>query len=86
MMYSVTFKASALKELNELNNKDIKRIMEKITALEKEPRPVNCKKLTGSNENLYRIRIGVYRVIYNIDDGIRVVNVRDVGHRKDIYN
>lgn len=85
-MYSVKFKASALKELNTLNNKDVKRIMEKITALEKEPRPANCKKLTGSNENLYRIRIGVYRVIYDIDDGIRVVSVRDVGHRKDIYN
>jgi mRNA interferase RelE/StbE len=85
-MYSVTFKPSALKELNDLNNKDVKRIMEKITALEKEPRPVNCKKLKGSNENLYRIRIGDYRVIYNIDDGIKVVSIRDVGNRKDIYN
>jgi mRNA interferase RelE/StbE len=85
-MYSVTFKSSALKELNDLNNKDVKRIMEKITALEKEPRPVNCKKLKGSNENLYRIRIGDYRVIYNIDDGIKVVSIRDVGNRKDIYN
>jgi mRNA interferase RelE/StbE len=50
------------------------------------PRPVNCKKLKGSNENLYRIRIGDYRVIYNIDDGIKVVSIRDVGNRKDIYN
>jgi mRNA interferase RelE/StbE len=85
-MYSVTFKPSALKELNDLNNKDVKRIMEKITALEEVPRPVNCKKLKGSNENLYRIRIGDYRVIYNIDDGIKVVSIRDVGNRKDIYN
>jgi mRNA interferase RelE/StbE len=85
-MYSVTFKPSALKELNDLNNKDVKRIMEKITALEEEPRPVNCKKLKGSNENLYRIRIGDYRVIYNIDDGIKVVSIRDVGNRKDVYN
>ncbi len=85
-MYTVTFKPSALKELNELNNKDAKRILEKITGLEKEPRPMNCKKLAGSNENLYRIKIGVYRVIYKIDDGIKVVKIRDVGHRKDIYN
>ena len=85
-MYKIKFKPSALKELNGLNNKDIKKIIEKIAELENEPRPVNCKKLAGSNENLYRIRIGVYRVIYNIDDGIRVVNIRDVGHRKDIYN
>lgn len=85
-MYTVTFKPSALKELNDLNNKDVKSIMDKITALEKNPRPVNCKKLKGSNENIYRIRIGVYRVIYNIDDGIKVVSIRDVGHRKDIYN
>jgi mRNA interferase RelE/StbE len=85
-MYTVTFKPSALKELNELSNKDVKRIMEKITALEKDPRPVNCKKLKGSNENLYRIRIGDYRVIYNIDDGIKIVSIRDVGNRKDIYD
>lgn len=86
LMYTVKFKPSALKELNELSNRDVKKIIEKIAKLENEPRPVNCKKLAGSNENLYRIRIGVYRVIYNIDDGIKIVNIRDVGHRKDIYN
>ena len=85
-MYIITFKPSALKELNDLNKKDTKKIFDKIILLENEPRPVNCKKLTGSNENLYRIRIGVYRVIYKIDDRIKVINIRDVGHRKDIYN
>jgi mRNA interferase RelE/StbE len=85
-MYTVTFKPSALKELSNINNKDAKKIFQKITELENEPRPVNCKKLVGSNENLYRIRVGVYRVIYMIDDGIKIVDIRGVGHRKDIYN
>ena len=85
-MYTVTFKPSALKELSNINNKDVKKIFQKISELEKNPRPVNCKKLVGSNENLYRIRVGVYRVIYMIDDGIKIVDIRSIGHRKDIYN
>ena len=85
-MFIITFKPSALKELKALNARDSKNIFDKILELENNPRPVNCKKLVGSNENLYRIRIGVYRVVYKIEDEIKVVNIRAVGHRKDIYN
>ena len=46
---------------------------------------MGCLKLEGSDENLWRIRIGDYRVIYTIDDGIKIINIRRVRHRKDVY-
>jgi mRNA interferase RelE/StbE len=49
------------------------------------PRPIGVKKLKDSSEDLYRIRVGDYRVIYTINDGIRIVNILRIGHRKDIY-
>jgi len=53
-----------------------------IEGLAKEPRPHGYKKLKGAKEHIYRIRVGNYRVIYNLDDIIRVVNVRNIGNRK----
>jgi mRNA interferase RelE/StbE len=51
--------------------------------LEDNPRPINCKKLRVINA--YRIRIGDYRIIYEIKDDILIVVVLKIGHRKDIY-
>ncbi|WP_414518967.1 type II toxin-antitoxin system RelE family toxin [Nostoc sp. PCC 9305] len=56
----------------------------KIDDLATEPRPNGVKKLKGK-ENAYRIRIGDYRIIYDIFDDLLVVNVVEVGHRKNIY-
>ncbi|MES1217243.1 MAG: type II toxin-antitoxin system RelE/ParE family toxin, partial [Bacteroidota bacterium] len=56
-----------------------------ISSLAQNPRPLGVKKLKGSTEDLYRIRSGDYRVIYSVDDEIRIVDIRKVGHRKDIY-
>jgi mRNA interferase RelE/StbE len=56
-----------------------------ILTLADNPRPTNCKKLKGKFSDLYRIRIGNYRVIYKIDDAIRIVDVNEIGDRKDIY-
>lgn len=53
--------------------------------LSENPRPQGSKKLVGQNENLWRVRVGDYRVIYLIEDKIKVVEVRKAGHRKDIY-
>jgi mRNA interferase RelE/StbE len=53
--------------------------------LAENPRPAGVKKLKGNNEDLYRIRSGDYRVVYSIEDEIRVVDIRKIGHRKDIY-
>ncbi len=56
-----------------------------IDKLASDPRPAGSKKLKDSEEDLWRIRVGDYRIIYLIDDQIRIVNIRKVGHRKDVY-
>ncbi len=83
-MYKVVVSKSASKELADLPSQVVNRIIPAIIKLEENPRPTGCKKLKGEQEN-WRIRIGDYRVIYSIDDMIRIVDVRNVGHRKDIY-
>jgi mRNA interferase RelE/StbE len=84
-MYTITFNESALKGLSALQKPVVKKIAAAIDKLGINPRPPGVKKLSGSNENLYRIRIGDYRIIYVIEDVVRIVNVRKIGHRKDIY-
>ena len=84
-MYTITISQSALKEFHNIQKGDALRIEKAISALAKNPRPSGVKKLKGSNEDLYRIRSGNYRVIYFIEDEIRIVDIRKIGHRKDIY-
>ncbi len=82
--YSIVFARSARKELENLDNPLIDRIFSKIELLAKNPRPKNCRKLQGHN-NLWRIRIGDYRVVYSIDDNDKVIDIIVVRHRKDAY-
>ena len=82
--YSITFARSARKELEALSHSLIQRIFPKIETLTIEPRPSGCRKLQGF-ENLRRIRIGDYRVIYSVDDNLRIVDVVAVRHRRQAY-
>jgi len=82
--YSVTFARSARKELGRLHEPLSSRIFARIEALARVPRPEGCRKLQGSG-NLWRIRIGDYRVVYSVDDPKRVVDVIAVCHRGDVY-
>ncbi len=82
--YSITFARSARKELEALDTAVVNRIFPKIESLSRNPRPHNCVKLQGGG-NLWRIRIGVYRVIYFIDDDKNLVDVITVRHRRDVY-
>jgi mRNA interferase RelE/StbE len=82
--YSITFARSARKELEALPNSLILRIFSKIESLGIEPRPNNCRKLQGFT-NLWRIRIGDYRVIYSIDDNAKIVDIIAVRHRREAY-
>jgi mRNA interferase RelE/StbE len=84
-MYKISIKKSAAKELEELPNKITALITTAILQLAHNPRPQGYKKLKGKILELWRIRIGNYRVIYTIDDGIKIIDVQKVGHRKDIY-
>ncbi len=81
--YKIEIKASAQKELKNLPDKELKKIIEKISSLATNPRPTGCKKLSGDEK--YRIRIGNYRVLYSIEDDMLVVFIVKVGHRKDVY-
>lgn len=85
MKYSISIRASALKELSRLPKSILKKAESAIDSLSENPRPDGVKKLKGSDENLYRIRIGDYRIIYLIEDEIKIVDIRKIGHRKDIY-
>ena len=82
--YKVELKNSANKELAKLPKSTLKKVVLKLKALERKPRPVGCKKLK-SNEELWRVRVGDYRVVYTIDDGLLIISVRKIRHRKDIY-
>ncbi len=83
-MYQIQFTNSATKELNKLPTDIKNRIDLKILNLTVDPRPNGVKKLKGI-ENTYRIRVGEYRVIYEICDDVLLVTVVKVGHRSDIY-
>jgi mRNA interferase RelE/StbE len=81
--YTVYLSKRAKKELDKLSDSKAKPILTAIGNLAKDPRPNGCKKLRGREG--YRIRIGNYRVIYDILDGQLIVDVITLGHRKDIY-
>jgi mRNA interferase RelE/StbE len=82
--YSIEWKASAAKELRKLPKPIISMILQAIVNLAEVPRPDGVRKLTGS-QNAYRIRLGEYRVIYNIFDKRLVVEIVRVRDRKDAY-
>jgi mRNA interferase RelE/StbE len=81
--YTVYLSKRAKKELDKLSDSNAQPILSAIANLADDPRPNGCKKLRGREG--YRIRIGNYRVIYDILDGQLIVDVITLGHRKDIY-
>ena len=83
--YQITFVRSARKELEVLDAEIVGRIFRKIEFLAGEPCPASCLKLVGEN-NLWRIRIGDYRVIYSIDDKKKNVDIAAVRHRREAYD
>jgi len=82
--YTITFARSARKELEELDEKLVNRIFQKIEALATNPRPSGCRKLVG-NKHLWRIRVGDYRIVYAVYDDKNLVDIIAVRHRKDVY-
>ena len=83
-MYRVLLERRAEKELARLSPEVHDRIIRAIQALATNPRPPGCRKLAGSQRD-WRIRVGDYRVVYEIADEIRVVRVNRVRHRRDVY-
>jgi mRNA interferase RelE/StbE len=81
--YKLLFKKSVAKDLRNLPRHDIKKILERITALASDPRGHGCKKLSG--QEYYRVRKGASRIIYEITDERLIVHVIKIGHRSKIY-
>ena len=82
--YEVFFKQSARKELEALEPASRHRVWAVVVALSSEPRPAGCKKLRGSKD-LWRIRVGRYRVVYSIEDSVLEIEVIAVRHRSQAY-
>ena len=82
--YRVDFSRPAAKELEALPREVQARIILRVTELGDDPRPHGVSKLQGEDD-LYRIRVGKYRVIYTIVDDRLIVTVVRVGDRKDVY-
>jgi mRNA interferase RelE/StbE len=85
MQYAIIIKPTAVKSLDKLPRPVRRRILDALEELRTNPRPAGCVKLTG-DENLWRIRLGDYRVVYEIHDNLLVVLVLSIGNRKDIYS
>ena len=81
-MYRIEIGRSAKKELQALHPVDRQRIADAILALASNPRPAGCKKLKAG---AWRIRVGYYRVAYDVDDDDQIVTVQKIGHRRDVY-
>jgi len=83
-MYQVTIKKHALRSLEDIQEPYFSNIQADICSLAKDPTPPGYKKLKGRNG--YRIRASDYRIIYEVFDKVLLIDVINLGHRKDIYS
>lgn len=85
MSYKVEFASRAIKDLRSIPRTYQGKIIDKTESLSENPFPRGCLKLKGLQEELWRVRVGDYRILYQVDETIKIVDVRRIGHRKDIY-
>ena len=83
-MYRVLLERAAEKDLSRLSRDIHDRVIATIQALATNPRPPGCRKLYGAKHD-WRVRVGDYRVVYEIADEIRIVRVTRVRHRREVY-
>ena len=81
--YEILFRESVYKDLHAIPKTALKKILSRIERLAEDPRPAGCQKLTGAD--LFRVRQGVYRIVYSIHDRTMVIHVVRVGHRREVY-
>ncbi|MBK6744722.1 MAG: type II toxin-antitoxin system RelE/ParE family toxin [Hydrogenophilales bacterium] len=81
--YELRFKTSVAKDLKGIPKDDVTRLLGRIEALRDDPRPPGSEKLAGQES--YRVRQGVYRIVYVIDDLSIIVEVVRIGHRREVY-
>ncbi len=83
--YRIEWKRSATKEIRRLPSETVRKILDAVADLASDPFPANVRKLTGS-EHTYRIRIGDYRIVYDIHSSTLIIEIVRVRHRKDAYD
>ena len=84
MAYRLEVKRSATKDLRRLPKDVQERSIEAVDALVDEPRPPGCVKMVG-HDALYRIRIGDWRIIYDVDDTEALITILAIRHRREVY-
>lgn len=82
-MYKVRIERKAIKKLAKIPEPYYSKIKSSIISLAKEPKPKSCKKL--KDREAFRIRVANYRIIYEVHDKILLIDVIEIGHRKEIY-
>ena len=82
--YRVTLKRSAVKDLRDLPRNVLVRVQARLNGLADDPQPRGAKKLAGE-ERMYRLRVGDYRIVYDLYPDTQVVDVLYIRHRKDAY-
>ena len=82
--FSIQWRNSTRKDIRSLPRQEVARVVEAVGALAKDPLPHGSHKLAGS-ERTYRLRVGDYRVVYEVFSDARIVEVQRVRHRKDVY-
>lgn len=84
MAYRISYVASAAKALRKLDRQIARRILVAIERLADDPRPPGCVAIKGGGGEL-RVKVGDYRVVYDIEDGELIVLVLRIGHRREVY-
>jgi len=82
--FEIRWRASTKKDLRKIPSQEVAQIVVAVEELAREPFPHGCEKLSGS-EHTYRIRVGDYRVVYEVLAESRLVEVQRARHRKDVY-
>ncbi|MBV9007682.1 MAG: type II toxin-antitoxin system RelE/ParE family toxin [Verrucomicrobia bacterium] len=82
--FEIRWRASTKKDLRRIAQQEVTRILDAVATLGHEPLPHGSEKLTGS-EHTYRIRLGDYRVVYELLRGSGVIEIQRVRHRRDVY-
>ena len=84
MAHRIEVSPAAARQLKKIDRRVLSQIAEKIDSLASEPRPHGCEKLSGY-DNLYRVRVADYRIVYGVEGRLVVVVVLKVGNRADVY-
>ena len=83
MTYQILIKPSARRELERLDNTTLQRVDKAIISLSENPHPRGSKKLAGIP--LCRVRVGTYRILFEVNDAKEQITIVSIGHRRDIY-